>query len=117
VRAILLQVVWASVLVMTDTYRGLFTRVVYTEWIFFALLAIGVVTLRRRPSYTPLFRMPAAPWLSGLFVVACIGILINQVATDPINSAIGLAAVAIGLPAYYLAQGVRSARTEGASTP
>lgn len=106
VRAILLQAVWASVLVMTDTYRGLFTRVVYTEWIFFALLAIGIVKLRRTPSYTPLFRMPAAPWLSGLFVVACAVILVNQVATDPVNSAIGLAAVAVGLPAYYLAQGV-----------
>jgi APA family basic amino acid/polyamine antiporter len=33
-RAIVLQAVWASVLVLTGTYRALFTRVVYTEWIF-----------------------------------------------------------------------------------
>lgn len=104
VRAILLQAGWASVLVMTDTYRGLFTRVVYTEWIFFALLAIGVVQLRRQPSYRPLFRMPAARALSSVFVFACVVILINQVVTDPINSAIGLAAVGIGLPAYYLSR-------------
>jgi APA family basic amino acid/polyamine antiporter len=109
VRAILLQAAWASVLVMTDTYRGLFTRVVYTEWIFFALLALGVVQLRRRSSYTPVFRMPAARSLSGVFVIACIVILINQLVTDPINSAIGLAAVGIGLPAYYLAHSVTGA--------
>jgi hypothetical protein len=48
--------------------------------------------------------MPAAPWLSGLFVLACAVILTNQIATDPINSAIGLAAVAAGLPAYNLAR-------------
>ena len=40
-RAILLQGVWAIVLVSTGTYRALFTRVVYTEWIFFALMASG----------------------------------------------------------------------------
>ena len=31
-RAIVLQAVWSSVLVVTGTYRALFTRVVYTEW-------------------------------------------------------------------------------------
>ena len=49
-RAIVLQAVWAAVLVLTGTYRELFTRVIYTEWIFFALLAVGVVLLRRRPA-------------------------------------------------------------------
>src|SRR6185436_2334655 len=35
-RSIVLQAVWSSALVITGTYRQLFTRVVYTEWIFFA---------------------------------------------------------------------------------
>jgi basic amino acid/polyamine antiporter, APA family len=61
VRAIVLQGLWACVLVMTDTYRGLFTRVVYTEWIFFGLLAVGVMLLRRRPDYVPPFRCPGRP--------------------------------------------------------
>src|SRR5262245_40937679 len=39
-RAIVLQAIWASVLVATGSYRALFTRVIYTEWIFFALLAV-----------------------------------------------------------------------------
>jgi APA family basic amino acid/polyamine antiporter len=47
-RAILLQAAWSSVLVLTGTYRALFTRVVYTEWIFFALLAAGLMAARRR---------------------------------------------------------------------
>ena len=37
-----LQAIWSSVLVLTGTYRALFTRVIYTEWIFFALLALGI---------------------------------------------------------------------------
>src|SRR3972149_2414456 len=52
-RAITLQALWSSVLVATGTYRALFTRVVYTEWIFFALLAAGLFVLRRRAGYAP----------------------------------------------------------------
>ena len=101
-RAILLQAVWASALVMTDTYRGLFTRVVYTEWIFFGLLAVGLLRLRRRADYRPPFRLAGAPVLATTFVIACAAIVVNQIIADPVNSLIGLAAVAAGLPVYYL---------------
>ena len=37
---------YASALVATNSYRQLFTRVVYTEWMFFALLAIGLARLQ-----------------------------------------------------------------------
>ena len=101
-RAILLQAVWSSVLVFTGTYRALFTRVIYTEWIFFALLAIGVVLLRRRPGYRPAWRMPLVPLAPIVFVLASAAIVVNQVRADPTNSAIGLLIVASGIPAYYL---------------
>jgi basic amino acid/polyamine antiporter, APA family len=101
-RAILLQAAWGCLLVMTDTYRGLFTRVVYTEWIFFGLLAVGVVRLRRRADYAPPFRMSGAPLLPLAFAVACAAIVVNQIVADPVNSAIGLAAVAAGWPVYLL---------------
>ena len=101
-RAILLQAAWASALVMTDTYRGLFTRVVYTEWIFFGLLGVGIVLLRRRADYRPPFRMPGAPVLPIAFALACAAIVVNQIAADPANSLLGLAAVAAGFPIYRL---------------
>ncbi|MDP2320701.1 MAG: amino acid permease [Acidobacteriota bacterium] len=101
-RAIVLQAVWSSVLVLTGTYRALFTRVIYTEWIFFALLALGVVLLRRRPGYQPAWRMPLVPLAPILFVLASAAIVFNQVRADLTNSAIGLAIVASGIPAYYL---------------
>ncbi len=101
-RAILLQAVWSSVLVLTGTYRALFTRVIYTEWIFFALLALGVVLMRRRPGYRPAWRMPLVPLAPILFVLASAAIVINQIRADLANSAIGLLIVASGIPAYYL---------------
>ena len=110
VRAILIQAAWASVLVLTNTYGELFRRVIYTEWIFFGLLALGVVVLRRRPGYAPPFRMAGAPWLPMAFALSCAAIVVNQVADDPVSSLIGLAAVAAGLPVYYVLLAPRAAR-------
>jgi APA family basic amino acid/polyamine antiporter len=101
-RAIVLQALWSSVLVMTGSYRALFTRVIYTEWIFFALLAIGVVMLRRRPGYAPAWRMPLVPLAPIVFAIASLMIVVNQIRADLTNSAIGLAIVVSGIPAYYL---------------
>jgi len=100
-RAIILQAVVASVLVATGSYRALFTRVIYTEWIFFALLAFGVILLRRRPGYAPAWRMPLVPIAPLLFVIVSLLIVVNQIRADLANSAIGLAIVASGIPAYY----------------
>jgi APA family basic amino acid/polyamine antiporter len=100
-RAIALQAVWASVLAWTGTYRLLFTRVIYTEWIFFALLGVGVLLLRRRPEYHPAWPMPLVPFAPLLFIVASAAIVINQLAADPAESAIGLGFVLSGLPVYW----------------
>jgi APA family basic amino acid/polyamine antiporter len=90
------------VLVWTGSYRALFTRVIYTEWVFFALLALGVMMLRRRPGYQPGWRMPLVPIAPIVFVIASLLIVVNQIRADLTNSAIGLAIVASGIPAYYL---------------
>jgi APA family basic amino acid/polyamine antiporter len=99
-RAILLQGLWASVLVATGTYRALFTRVVYTEWIFFGLMAVGLVLLRRRADYTPRYRVWGYPALPLLFALASGLVVLNQLVSDPIESAFGLAVVALGFPVY-----------------
>jgi basic amino acid/polyamine antiporter, APA family len=100
-RAILAQAIWSSVLVMTGSYRALFTRVIYTEWIFFALLALGVVIVRRRPGYAPAWRMALVPVAPILFVVVSLMIVVNQIRVDVASAAMGLGIVATGFPAYY----------------
>jgi APA family basic amino acid/polyamine antiporter len=101
-RAILLEAVWSSVLVWTGSYRTLFTRVIYSEWIFFALLGVGVLMLRRRPDYRPPWPMPLVPWAPLVFVLASVAIVVNHVIDDPSESAIGLGLVVSGLPFYWL---------------
>jgi APA family basic amino acid/polyamine antiporter len=101
-RAILLQGAWAIVLVSTGTYRALFTRVVYTEWIFFALMAVGLMRLRRRPSYAPAYRVWGYPIVPIVFTISSLYIVINQVAHDVNESMIGLLLVLAGLPIYFI---------------
>jgi APA family basic amino acid/polyamine antiporter len=101
-RAIALQGIWAAVLVWTGTYRELVSRVIYTEWIFFGLLAVGVVLLRRREGYTPQWRMPGVPLIPILFAVFSFAIAANEIRTNFWNASIGLALVLIGLPVYWM---------------
>jgi APA family basic amino acid/polyamine antiporter len=112
--AILLQAVWSSVLVATGTYRALFTRVIYTEWLFFGLMTLGLFRLRRRADYTPASRVWGYPVAPLLFIAACAAIVINQILADPSESALGLLLVAAGLPVYYL--WARKGAAQGAVT-
>ena len=100
--AIVAQGVWASVLAATGAYRELFTRVIYTEWLFFALMAAGLFVLRRRPGYAPRYRAWGYPVVPAIFIVASVAIVANQLISDPRDASIGLGLVAIGAPIYYL---------------
>lgn len=124
--AIALQAVWSSLLVATGTYRALFTRVVFTEWIFFALVAAGLILIRRRAARStgsqpvPLVGAPLAapdgappsalhpdyriwgyPVVPIIFIGACAAIVVSHVRAQPADAAIGLALVFAGLPVYY----------------
>ncbi len=101
-RSIALQAVWSSALVFTGTYRLLFTRVIYTEWIFFGLMAAGLILLRQRPDYSPAYRVWGYPVIPAIFAIASATIVLIQIVSDPSESATGLLLVAAGLPVYYV---------------
>jgi basic amino acid/polyamine antiporter, APA family len=100
--AIAAQAVWASVLVTTGTYRALFTRVVYTEWIFFGLMAAGIFLLRRRLDYAPRYRAWGYPVLPALFIASTVLIVAAQLARQPAESLSGLLFVLAGVPVYFV---------------
>jgi len=101
-RAIVLQTIWSCALVATGTFRALFTRVVYTEWIFFALMAIGLMLLRKRKDVSRQYSIPWYPLAPMLFIVSSLAIVANTLVSDLKDSAIGLGLVLLGLPVYWL---------------
>jgi APA family basic amino acid/polyamine antiporter len=99
--AIAAQAVWGCVLAATNSYRALFSRVIYTEWLFFALLAAGILLLHRRGEYTPRFLAFAYPLLPAISFVTSAAIAINQIWAAPRDSFIGLGLLLMGLPVYF----------------
>lgn len=101
-QAIVLQGAWASVLVLTGSYRALFVRVIYTEWIFFALMALALFPLRRRRELTRGFSVWGYPVTPILFAGAALAIVGNQLASEPSEALVGLLLVGSGIPVYLL---------------
>jgi APA family basic amino acid/polyamine antiporter len=100
--AIAAQGMWACVLAATNSYRALFTRVVYTEWLFFALLAAGILLLHRRGDYRPRYLKLLYPLLPAISLLTSAAIAINQIRATPVDSAIGVGLILLGLPIYFV---------------
>jgi len=113
-RAILLQAFWCIVLVLTGTYGGLIDSVVFADWIFFGLTVVAVIPLRRRlppeERGPGTFLTPAAPWLPILFAGAAAFAVIGAARSNPLRSAIGVAMLLGGVPAYYAWRGAAARR-------
>ncbi len=101
-RAIVIQGLWSSILVASGTYRELFTRVIYTEWLFFGLMATGLFLLRRRPQIRRDYQIWGYPVVPALFIIFSFVIVINQIISNTSESLVGLSIVLIGLPVYYI---------------
>jgi basic amino acid/polyamine antiporter, APA family len=101
-RAIFLQAVWASVLVALSSFRALFLQVVYTEWIFFGLMALGLFGLRRRPELRREYSVWGYPLVPAVFAAAAFTVVANRIYADPVSTFKGLGLVLLGLPIYFL---------------
>jgi len=101
--AVIAGSVWAAALAITGTFEQLFTYVVFSGWIFYALGAASIFIYRRRsPEVTSPYRVPAYPWPPLLFILAAAALVINTIATQPVRAAVGLGIVLLGAPAYLI---------------
>ncbi len=100
--AIAAQAVWSCVLAATNSYRALFSRVIYTEWLFFALLAAGIF---RAASARRVHAQISCIWLircvPAVSFVTSAAIAVNQIWAAPRDSFIGLGLLLLGLPVYF----------------
>jgi len=95
--------IWAAVLAVTGTFEQLLTYVVFAGWIFYALAGLSVFVYRRREPYAHRpFHVPGYPLTPILFVASAALLVVNTLITQPARAAVGLAAVFVGTPAFYL---------------
>jgi APA family basic amino acid/polyamine antiporter len=108
--ALLLQGMWAVLLVAWGTYEQLFTYVIFAAWVFYALTGFAVVVLRRRrPDLPRPYRVFAYPLVPILFVLASTWFLANTLIERPVESGIGCLIVVLGVPVYLIWRGAPAA--------
>jgi APA family basic amino acid/polyamine antiporter len=109
--SLLLQGVWASVLVLSGTFDQLTDMLIFVTWIFYALAAASVFTLRKRMPDAPRpYRVWGYPATSIIFIAFASIYIVFTLYTDIrnyrngtsplINSLMGLIWVALGIPGY-----------------
>ena len=116
--AILLQALWAVVLVLTGTFGELVDSVVFADWIFFGLTVATVFVFRRRPKAQGdsraegSFRLPGYPVVPLLFIAAAVFVVASVIVSNPRRCAAGALLLATGIPVYFIGARRRSRRKE-----
>jgi APA family basic amino acid/polyamine antiporter len=107
--AIVVQTVWALVLVATGTYAQLVDYVVSADWLFFGMAGAAVFVFRRRIPVRErpagVFNAPGYPFVPGLFVAVAALILVSVVWSSPLRSLLGFAILVAGVPAFLFWSG------------
>jgi APA family basic amino acid/polyamine antiporter len=101
--AIILQAIWACLLIITGTFGTLFTYVSVIITLFSALTVGSVIVLRWK---TPELRRPYKLWgypvVPVLFILAHLGIVWGSIVEKPYESLWGVFIVGLGIPAYLV---------------
>ncbi len=101
--AIVVQMVWVSLLVFSGTFGDLVDLVVFSGFTFFMLTVVALVVLRfKRPDLPRPFKVPLYPVVPILFVVGGLAVLVNQIVGSPGNAIFALVLILLGVPVYYL---------------
>jgi APA family basic amino acid/polyamine antiporter len=106
--SITIQGVWASVLALSGTFDQITTYVIFALWLFFGVTVSTVFTLRRKlPQVERPYRTLGYPVLPLVFVLVASWLVVNAVLTTPLESAIGLGLIGLGLPVYWFFRRIR----------
>jgi APA family basic amino acid/polyamine antiporter len=97
------QAAWASILVLSGSYSDLLEYVISVDILFFVLLVLAVIVLRRRrPDLPRPFRAPGYPFLPLLYAAAGVLLIAILLVANPRTTWPGYALVATGVPVYFL---------------
>jgi len=110
-KSLVVQGIWASILVLSGTFDQLTDMLIFVSWIFYALGALCVFTLRRRmPDHPRPYKVWGYPYTPVIFMFFASVYIVFTLYSDIlnhsagkaplINSLMGLVWVALGVPGY-----------------
>ena len=99
--AIVALTAWSALLALSGSYEQLFTYVMFASILFSVAAGVALFKLRRsRPDHPRPYRAWGYPIVPILFIAGSAAFVANTAIERPVESLIGLALVALGLPAY-----------------
>jgi APA family basic amino acid/polyamine antiporter len=103
INAILLQSLWASVLILSGSFERL---VIYSGTVLtiFSALAVGAIPILRRqePTLPRPYRTPLYPFVPAFYLLVSAVIVGTALYERPVEGGLGIATVLAGTPLYLL---------------
>jgi APA family basic amino acid/polyamine antiporter len=100
--ALIVQAVWAGVLALSGTFDQLTDLAIFAFWLFYGMVTAAVFVFRRTEPNAPRpYRTWGYPVVPALFVLVTIYLIIFTIRNAPLQSLLGLAIIAAGLPVYW----------------
>ena len=92
---------WSMLLVLSGSYEQLFQYSLFSSFIFHAITALALFTLRRQQPDAPRpYRVAGYPWVPALFLLAMTGLVLNTFREQPVQSLLGVGLIALGVPLF-----------------
>jgi APA family basic amino acid/polyamine antiporter len=93
--------IWAAVLTLTGGYEHLITMSQFANWIFFTMVVLSVMVLRRKhPEWERPYRVVGYPFTALVFAVVSTAFVVNTLIESARSSLMGLGLLALGVPVY-----------------
>jgi len=90
---------WAGLLTLTGGYEHLITMSQFANWIFFTMVVLSVMVLRRRhPEWERPYRATGYPATVVVFALVSSAFVVNTLMESPRSALMGLGLVALGVP-------------------
>ena len=118
-RSLILQATLSSILLLLiNTFQGLFSLAIFSEWLFYAAVTSSVYIFRHRETPAEAANRPYSVWgypvVPALFIAAAAVLLVFSIVDQPRNSLIGTGIILLGIPLHYILRSRRvTAQTSG----
>lgn len=100
--------IWAGLLTLTGGYEHLITMSGFANWIFFTMVVLSVMVLRRKhPDWERPYRVVGYPFTVIVFVLVSSAFVINTLVASPASSLMGLGLLLLGVPFFRRRQARR----------
>jgi APA family basic amino acid/polyamine antiporter len=100
--AIWLATALGVIYVLLNDFQQLADKFILGIWPFYALAVAGVYVLRRaQPDLPRPYRTIGYPVVPALFLLASVGMVVNALITDPVNTGITFGIIGAGVPVYF----------------